>query len=603
MVLKEHINLELRRIRILLFLILGLLAVLCGALFVIQVGRGPEYEKSLRKQSMRRIRLPAPRGRIFDRNATCLADNQPSYGVALYLEELRRPGKWSNTVTEVKQTLDTLTVVLRRKPVITEDDIWLHIRKRLPLPLVAWRNLDPDALARLAESPLKVEGVDICAEPQRGYPKKELAAHVLGYVGKAEISDDDSDYQYFLPEMEGRSGIERVFNDWMSGEAGGELVRIDASGFKHAEGKEREPKPGRDVVLALDAHLQTLAEAAIRDTSGAAVILDPSNGDVLAMASSPTFDPNEFVPVLSPEVWQEKLQDPGKPLNNRAAMEVYAPGSIFKPVTALAALTSGRCTEGTAFTCNGVLNLGKIRLRCWNPNGHGTISLRKAIEQSCNVYFASLGTQCGYEAIHDMAVNLGLGEKTGIELDHEARGLVPDDAWKMKTYQDKWRNGDTCNVSIGQGALTVTPLQMAVVAATIANGGDLYRPRLVLRVKDRQGNVLTNYPPKLVRHVPWTQAAIAVVRAGMHDVVMAETGTGGRARIANVEMAGKTGTAEFGEKGEGHKHGWMIVFAPFDRPRYAVAMVVDEAVSGGTTVGPRIHNLMDAVFNGSGTGG
>jgi penicillin-binding protein 2 len=601
----ESIRAELLRIRTILFLMLGALAVLVGALLWLQVVCGHEYESSLRKQSMRRIRLSAARGRIFDRWEVCLADNQPRYCLALYLEEMRRPGKWSNTVAGVSRTLQTLTGIMGRPPLVTEADIWLHIRRRLPLPLVAWRNLDPAALARLAEQPEWLDGVDVFVEPERHYPRDGLAAHVMGYVGKADLAEEAEvgGYQFYLPEMEGKAGIERVFNGVLAGEPGGRLVRIDASGFKHAENIEREPRPGADVVLALDARVQTLAEAALQGTAGAVVVLDPDNGDVLALASSPGFNINQFVPVLTKSLWDEANSDPEKRLLNRAVAEVYAPGSVFKPLVAIAALETGRVSPATTFDCTGRFERGGFRMGCWNLLGHGPVSLRRGIEQSCNVYFASAGLQCGYEAIEAVALGVGLGQKTGIALDGEARGLVPNDAWKRRVYKDGWRFGDTCNVSIGQGPLTVTPLQMAVVAATLANGGTLYRPRLVLGVRDRDGSFRTNMPPVVVRRLGWSPATLAVVRGGMQDVVMAPTGTGKRARIEGVAMAGKTGTAEFGEKGSGKKHGWMLIFAPFDHPRYAAAMVVDEAVSGGLTVGPRMHDLMDGIFHGTEAGG
>jgi penicillin-binding protein 2 len=240
--------------------------------------------------------------------------------------------------------------------------------------------------------------------------------------------------------------------------------------------------------------------------------------------------------------------------------------------------------------------IGNKAMKCWNPNGHGGVDLRRGIEQSCNTYFITIGLKCGNDAISDLAKLFGLGEKTGIELDREAAGIVPTPEWKQKYWHDDWRNGDTCNFSIGQGALAVTPLQMAVVAAALANSGDVFRPRLVLGLQDAAGLSITNYPAMLVRHLPLDPAAMRAVRSGMHDVIMAPTGTGKRAAIPGIEMAGKTGTAEYGEKEDRKKHGWMILFAPYDKPRYAVAMVVDDAVSGGFTVGPRLHDLMMGIF-------
>ncbi|MEI6150523.1 MAG: penicillin-binding transpeptidase domain-containing protein, partial [bacterium] len=351
-----------------------------------------------------------------------------------------------------------------------------------------------------------------------------------------------------------------------------------------------------NLVLALDARIQALAEAAIQDVPGAVVVLDPGNGDVLALASSPTFNPNQFVPIVPKVLWDQLNGDPARPMLNKAVAEVYAPGSIFKPVVALAVLNSGLVSPDLVVNCPGYYMIGSKPMKCWNLNGHGRVDLRRSLEQSCNVYFATVAVKCGTEVISDMAVQFGLGSRTGLDLDREAPGLVPTADWKKKTWHDDWRIGDTCNLSIGQGALSVTPLQMAVVAATLANGGTVYQPRLVLGLQDRKGIALTNYPVVKTRQLAVAPSVMQAVREGMHDVVMAQTGTGGRARIPGVEMAGKTGTAEYGEKGTGKKHGWMIVFAPYDKPRYAVAMVVDDAVSGGLTVGPRVRGLMMGIF-------
>ncbi len=599
MAFEEAIPMELRRIRLILAAMLVLLMVLAGFLFNLQVARRGEFEESLERQSMRRVRLPAARGRILDRSGGCLVDNQPCYCLAFYLEDIRKPGRRQATVDEVMRRIREMTPVVGRKSPLTEADIRMHIRKRLPLPLVAWRSLDQAALARLAEASVDLSGTDIHLESLRVYPQGELAAHVLGYVGGAVLSEEALvEYQYRLPEVAGKSGIERHFNEWLAGKAGGRLVRINASGFKHAEAREREPKAGADVVLSLDRRLQALAETALRGVSGAVVVLDPSNGDVLALASSPTYSPGRFVPVLTPEVWDGLNRDPEKPMVNRAVTEIYAPGSIFKPVVALAGLTSGKWQAGMTVNCPGHFTSGGYTLRCWNPNGHGMADLRKAIEQSCNTYFATLGMQCGERPIMEMALAMGLGSRTGIPLDHEAAGIMPTVEWKEKTWRDKWRMGDTCNLSIGQGALAVTPLQMAVVAAALANGGDVYAPRLVLEVRDREGAVLTNFPPVRVRRLAVSAGGMETVRRGMHDVVMAPTGTGGKVRVAGVEMAGKTGTAEYGTRENRKKHGWMMVFAPYDQPRVAAAMVLDDAVSGGSTVAPRLHVLMDGVFGG-----
>jgi penicillin-binding protein 2 len=288
---------------------------------------------------------------------------------------------------------------------------------------------------------------------------------------------------------------------------------------------------------------------------------------------------------------------------------VYAPGSTFKPLVAIAALENGRADGATAYGCPGFFQIGNAVFRCWRRSGHGTLQMQGALEQSCNAYFCQLGLQCGYERIYHMAEAVGFGLRTGIELPGEASGLVPNDAWKRATQGDGWRSGDTCNVSIGQGPILATPLQMAVFTAAIANKGTVYRPRLVLGIGDQAGDGAAHgggagegRPRASLRRgvvanrMGWSAETMRVVRQGMYDVVHAETGTGKRARIGGVEMAGKTGSAEYGPDAARKKYAWMIAFAPFATPRYAIAMVIEDGESGGKTTAPRIRYVMQGVF-------
>jgi penicillin-binding protein 2 len=597
MITRSPLDMELWRVRIVLGVMLLGFCALGAGLWQIQVAEGHVYEDNLRKQSVRRVRLPGMRGRIFDRGGRRLADNRPHYCLAIYLEELRQPGSWDRTIDKVEDLVATLSQIIGRAPEIDREDIRNHIRRRLPLPLVAWKNLDDQALARWAERGGGLPGVDVYLEAVRVYPEGASACHLLGYVGRADpVQEKGEKYHYYVPEMEGKAGLEKHFDALLRGRAGGRLLRVDVSGYRYGDLGVKEPESGSDLLLAIDADIQSAAERVLADDSGAVVVLDPRNGDVLALASSPGFDPNDFVPRMSSETWQGLIQNPDKPLLNRALVGNYAPGSTFKPVVAMAALENGFSTPEKAFTCPGYFKLGNATFNCWYKPGHGTIVLREALKHSCNVYFYRLGLQCGHEPITHMASALGLGSKTGLEIDYEAAGLVPDDGWKRRVFNDGWREGDTCNLSIGQGALTVTPLQMAVVAATLANKGTVYRPRVVLGVRPPDGDSFALRPAKVANRMHWTPEYIDVVRGGMHDVVMAPDGTGRRARIPGVVIAGKTGTAEYGRKDEGKKYGWMIAFAPFDQPRYAVALVIDEAISGGTTAAPRIAELMSAIF-------
>lgn len=597
MAFRDLFDEELMRVRILLGAMLMAFGLLLAVLWHMQVARGTAYQQDLMKQSVRRVRMPGMRGRLFDRTGACIADNRPSYAIAIYLEELRQPGKWARTVSRVDQLIDELAAVLQLPRQITADDIRTHIRKRLPLPLLAWRDVDSTALARFAERAAGMPGVDVYPEAVREYPEGSKACHVLGYVGRAEIPEDEEEsYHYYLPELAGKAGVEKTCDNLLRGRPGGQLMRVDVAGFRHDDLAHREPVNGSDVMLTLDMKAQALVEAALGQDAGAAVIIDPSNGDVLAMASSPGFDPNQFMPSISADQWRSLSEDPRKPLLNKATAGVFAPGSTFKPVVALAALENRKASAGTSFSCPGYFSLGRARFDCWYHPGHGTLNLREGIQHSCNVYFFHLGLLCGVDAIANMARALGFGRRTGILLDYESPGLVPDNAWKLKNFRDKWRDGDTCNLSIGQGALGATPVQMGLYAAALANGGTLYKPRLVAGVRKPGTADFVRSPPEVANELNWAPSHIRLVREGMHDVVMSPRGTGRLAAVPGVDMAGKTGTAEYGKKGEGHKFGWMIAFAPFDRPRYAIVMMVEEAVTGGQTVAPRMKQVMGGLF-------
>ncbi|MCX7591893.1 MAG: penicillin-binding protein 2 [Kiritimatiellae bacterium] len=577
-------EMELWRIRLVLVGWLTAFAVLIVVIWRIQIVEAAKYESRGEQQSIRRVRLPAVRGTIFDRNGVPLAENRPSYCLVVYVEELRRPGRWENTINEVERILDRIALLIGTRRTLTRDDIRVHILRRLPLPLVAWRDLEEEAVARWAVCGEAFPGVDLTVEPVRVYPGKLLAAHAVGYVGKAEPVMGEEEVDFYLPEIEGKSGVEKALNVKLSGKPGASLIRVDASGFKHSEVERREPRAGDDVYLTLDSQLQAIVEGTLEGTNGAAVVLDPRNGDILAMVSAPAFDPNEFSMGITLDRWRALLNHPGQPMLNRAVAGMYPPGSTFKPLIAIAALENRKATSTTTFTCLGTFDVGGLTFGCWQATGHGPLALRTAIEQSCNCYFFQLALQVGQERIYYMADALGFGRKTGIELLEEKDGLLPNEKWKMNRLRERWSAGDTCNLAIGQGLLLVTPLQMAVFCATIANGGHVYRPRIVLG-PEMDG--------ELVNEMCWSTETLAVIRGGMFDSVNAETGTGKRARSDRILVAGKTGSAEYGDKTKPRKYAWMIAFAPFENPRYAVALVVEDATAGGVDAAPRIRHIMD----------
>jgi len=595
------------RVYIVLAIALGMTALLGAKLFHIQIAEGAKYEKKISRQSIRRERLPGMRGRISDRNGVCLAESRPSYCVAVYLEEVREMGSRrytvSNTVAQVRDLLGQLSDEIGVAASVSAESITNHVLRRSPLPLIVWRDVDEKVRARLAEKSEKYPAADIYIEPVRVYTNGSLAAHVLGYVRRTRgpRSDDDDaaePYQYYRPEMEGNFGVERIADDTLRGKAGAQLIRVDASGFKRPLPTDREEDmildaiPGGDVMLTLDVRVQKAAEKALQGIVGAAVVLDPRNGDVLALASSPSFDPNVFVSGSGSDEVNRLLSDDNSPLLDRAVSGVYAPGSLFKLVVAAAALEKNDdTTEATTFSCPGYYSMGKQVLHCWNwqNGGHGQLDMHRAIEQSCNTYFCQLGAKCGYRSISEMARRLGLGRRTDLGLDGERAGNLPP----LNVVRSK---GDLANVSIGQGAIEVTALQMAGLAATMANGGYYRVPRIVMAERPAGGREFLVIPPAPARSMNWSQSTIQTIRSGMKATVHSPQGTAKRTLVEGYVMAAKTGTAEHGVTGKKRNWGWTIVFAPFDNPRYAVALVVEDAVSGGISAAPLVRQIMSEIL-------
>ena len=596
MAIRDLLDEEQWRARVVLWVMLAAFGLLLYKLWQMQVSRGASYQAGLERQSVRRVRLPGIRGRMFDRAGRCVADNRSGYTISLYLDELRRPGRESNTVAHVEAVLDDLARQLGLPRQVTTQEIRKHLQIRRPLPLPVWRDVSETTLARLAERSLGMSAVEISAEAVREYPFGPSACHVLGYCGRADPPTDEEPFHFYIPELVGRAGLEKQFDFALRGRAGGQLLLVDASGFRFKDLGTQNARAGRDLRLSLDMRVQQHVERALEGRVGAAVVVDPATGDILGMSSSPGFDPNHFTPVLSADEWHRLRGDERRPMINRAISANYSPGSTFKPVVALAALASGRGGPFTTFSCPGYFTLGQARFACWYAPGHGALNLRQAIERSCNVYFFQLALQCGLEPIRDVAAALGLGRATGIELEGEFAGLLPDDEWKRKTYDDGWRNGDTCNLAIGQGFLSTTPLQMALLTAALANGGTLPAPRLVLgrRAPGRTEFEEPPFPSAAPLSLP--PGALRFVREAMRDVVMSPNGSGRLAKIPGVAVAGKTGTAEYGKKGEGKKLGWMIAFAPYDKPRYALALVVEEADTGGRTTAPIMKSILQGLF-------
>lgn len=593
-------------------------AVLFVSLFRLQVLHTAEFQEDQEVQATRRIRVPGARGRILDRAGRILAECRPSRSILCHPEEFAHDGSRSNAVNAILSAIDRLAakIDLPRRESMTADGIARHLRLNGPVPIVVWEDLDAKRFAGFCEISPLFPGFSESVRPERVYPYGTLAAHVLGYTGRFRGNGDADDRELTFTDvldLRGRDGVELFYDQYLSGVVGERRVQVDARGLPINRNRRQllgdgadtsiPGTAGLDLRLTLDVDVQLALERELEGVTGAGVVLDPRDGAVIAMASAPTFDPNRCVPRLSPEVYASLTNRPAKRAQNRAISESYAPGSTFKTITALAALSTGWGADDP-YDCCGVYRLGNLRLHCWDRYGHGQIALREALEMSCNSFFCNLGTAIGTNAVISAARAFGLGEATGIDLVGETTGVVPDDAWKRSNYNEPWYPGDVCQMSIGQGMLLCTPLQMAVVAAALANGGRLFTPYLHARDSERS-------VPVPARTLPFPAEDIELVRQGMRDVAEKGTGKrilmrwveppdGSRARrrkfALNTTVAGKTGTAEIGRGATRRKNTWVIAFAPCDNPTIAMAMIVERGESGGSTVAPRVHNVLASIF-------
>ncbi len=569
-------------------------------LFTMQVLQGGKYRELSEENRIRVEVIAAPRGDIRDRNGLLIADNVPSFTVTLDPYDKI----FADTPARLDSTVARLGVILGVDPGYLRDKV-RRDGKQSFLPVRLKRNVDRTTVAYVAEHESELPGVDVEFEPLRRYPLGQMASHLLGYVG--EVSDkeleDPERADYLRGDLIGKMGVERQYERYLRGEAGKRFVEVNAMGRKAALLGEKhpiQPKQGAALTLTIDANLQRAAEEAFAPGArGAAVAIDPRTGEVLALASKPNYDPNEFSTGISQERWALLSEGGNFPLFNRAIQAAYPPGSTLKPFVALAGLMTGAIQPGTTFreTCDGAFQFGRRSFRCWNPDGHGTLALRDALARSCDVYFYQLGVRLGLDRLADFMKRLHVSDRSGIDLPQERRGLFPDGAWYDKRYgAGQWSRGLVLNLAIGQGETSLTPIKLAQLTALIANGGTMVRPH-VIREIDEDGSLVAGLVPSqdsVGTRIDLAAASVASVRAAMEAVVADEHGTGYGAKVEGVRVAGKTGTAQ---NPHGNDHALFICFAPVDNPRIAIAVMVENAGHGSTAAAPIAQKVMQAFFH------
>lgn len=568
-------------------LLLGIITLAFASIFLklfyLQILNYPTYRSLSDTNSLRLIPEKAPRGIITDRNNEVLATNVPTYSLFLVPADIKTYGatlmRLSQILGEPLSSLETLVESRRQR------------RKFEPIRLQS--HLDDNLIATIEENRVRLPGVYLQMEPERYYPHGALASHLLGYIG--EIGEDDlarlKDSGYSVGDWIGKKGVERTYDRVLRGEDGGFEVEVDASGVQRRTLAYKNPVQGQTVKLTIDWKLQELAENLMGDQVGSIVVLNPQNGEILALVSKPNYDPNEFVSGISYKQWNKLIKDKTHPLENRAIRGQYPPGSIFKLVTTLAALEDGVIDLNKVFLCRGIFWYKTWPYRCWRTSGHGWVNLERAIVESCDIFFYQLGLLVKIDKIYRVARKLGLGSKTKIDLDGEMSGLVPNPRWKESTQHMPWFPGNTIQMSIGQGYLLTTPLQMLDVTSGIAMDGKIYRPHLLYRVVDHTtGRTVFEKQPELLTSANIDPKYLDFVKATMEKVVNSENGTGKKARIKGVRVAGKTGTSE---NPHGDNHAWFTAFAPAEDPRLAIIVLVENGGEGGVVAAPMAKRLME----------
>jgi penicillin-binding protein 2 len=574
-----------KRIAAAFYVVLSIFCIFLLRLWYLQVIKGGEYKKIDERNRIRVIDILAPRGVIYDRNDNALVKNVLSFDVSIVSENMPR---------------DDDTIAALGRLVSLEPE---HIRKLArassnPYESIKLRhNVSFEDVAKIEARKIDFPGLQVEVTSAREYLYGQAASHVLGYLGNPTPKQLASpEYSNIPPQsFVGQFGIEKTYDSILRGVAGKKIVEVNALGTVIKFVRIQKPERGNDIKLTIDINVQMEAEKSLEDKAGAVVAVKPDTGEILALASAPSFNPNLFVGGINYDDWKGLLDDPGKPLMNRAIQDQYPPGSTFKIITALAALEDGIVTEDTTFFCSGSIYFGRV-FKCWKSGGHGTVNLHKGLVESCDVYFYEIGKRINIDTIARYASAFGLGGPTGVELEGEVSGLVPSTKWKLKAKKQKWYQGETLNTAIGQGYVSVTPIQMAGLIGAVANGGKLYRPHLV-KDPDKESK------PERVIDIPAENYEL--VKKALVGVVYEDGGTGGAARSNIVSIGGKTGTAQViggvvkeKELSAQHKdHAWFVAFAPQNDPQIAVSVLVEHGGHGGSASAPIAKRVIETYFN------
>ena len=588
-----------RRSSILLYVALGAFVLLLGRLYWLQVVKVDRYRYLAENNRLRLRTVRAPRGLILDRKGRAIAETQGSFDLVsspVDVKDLEGEVRLLSQIVEFDADEGEILEKIRQA------------RKSNPYTAITVaRDLRFEQISVLEFNRESLPGFSVTVEAKRSYPFDTAFAHVLGYVGEAspEEMEQSKDGRLAMGDLVGKYGLERLMDNVLRGVNGGRKVEVDAAGRDQRMVEEVPSQTGGTVYTSLDADLQKTAKEALGNRAGAVIALVPGTGEVLAFYSAPAFDPNAFARGIRRADWQALNSDPRKPMQNKGLQGTYAPGSTVKPFVALAALEEHIQEKERGISCPGSFRLGNRVFRCWKEKGHGVVDMYRAVVQSCDVYFYTLGLKLGPDRLAKLEKNAGLGTITGIDLPGERKGLVPDTEWKQKVMKDRWYDYESVILGIGQGAVHLTPLEMAVGYAALATGGKVMQPRVVMKVIRMDGKG-EERPPVMLRKLPWSQENAEFIRKALAGVVN-DYGTGGAAKLPGITVGGKTGTAQVAAvKGKMIKsedlpyqirdHAWFVAFAPVEDPKICVAAMVEHGGHGATAALPIAKAVMQEYF-------
>jgi penicillin-binding protein 2 len=580
-------------------IVLGAAFLLIAArLWHLQVIKGSDLRRLSENNRIRLRETPADRGMLLDREGRVLADNRPSFEVLLVPEDIR----------ENPEVLVSVGEILKM-PLKEIQDKLQAPRHRPPFgPVKIKSDMDWKELALLESNRVHLPGVFVDVRSRRTYRYGPLASHLIGHIGEIDESElrRSNGASYRMGAIVGKSGVEVQWEAELRGVDGGRQVEVDALGREIKTLRRVEPLPGNNLYLTIDLDLQKAAEEAFQNNNGALMAMDPRTGRILAMVSKPAFDPRDFAGNFSHEDWNALVNHPDHPLQNRNIQGQYPPGSVFKIITAIAGLESGVITPTTPLVCTGTYPYGNRDFRCWKEEGHGTLTLHRAIVESCDIYFYQVGLKVGVDRIAKYAHEFGLGRKTGIAYPQEKPGTVPSTSWKRRHLGTPWYSGETLSLAVGQGYITTTPLQLLLLTSAIANGGKLHIPQIVERIEDIHGIPIMEFPPLEVGDVNVSPATMQFIREALKGAVNEPHATGWACALQGITVAGKTGTAQVIRLPKDFKrgdmdqmplklrdHAWFIAFAPFEAPRIAIVILVEHGGFGGAAAAPIAKKVIE----------